>query len=144
MKKTRKRLASIFWAIPAAGLAIALLFESEMIVPGGMAGAADIEFILLSAMVLATLGAIPAALRLFTTRKVKAELTGQKETALRKWGTARLCMLGIPLIANTLMYYVFMKPAFGYLAIILLICLSFVYPAEDRCNSEVEKQNGDE
>lgn len=144
MKKTRKRLASVFWAIPAAGLAIALLFESEMIVPGGMAGAADIEFILQSAMVLATLGAIPAALRLFTTRKVKAELTGQKETALEKWGIARLCMLGIPFVANTLMYYVFMKPAFGYLAIILLICLIFVYPAEDRCDSEVRKQNGDE
>lgn len=138
MKNTRKRLASIFWAIPVAGLAIALLFESETVMPGWMAGAADAEYIALSLMVLVTLGAIPSALRLFKTANVGTELTARKEAALLKWGTVRLGMLGAPFVVDTILYYMFMKPAFSYLAIILLICLIFVYPSEDRCASEVE------
>lgn len=144
MKNTRKRLASIFWAIPVAGLAIALLFESEMVMPGWMAGAADAEYIALSLMVLVTLGAIPSALRLFKTAKVGTELTARKEAALLKWGTVRLGMLGVPFVVDTFLYYMFMRPAFGYLAIILLICLIFVYPSEDRCASEVENLTDDE
>lgn len=138
MKNTRKRLVSIFWTIPVAGLVIALLFESEMVMPGWMAGAADAEYIALSLMVLVTLAAIPSALRLFKTAKVGTELTARKEAALLKWGTVRLGMLGVPFVVDTILYYMFMKPAFGYLAIILLICLIFVYPSEDRCASEVE------
>lgn len=144
MKNTRKRLASIFWAIPVAGLAIALLFESETIMPGWMAGAADAKYIALSLMVLVTLGAIPSALRLFKTAKVGTELTARKEAALLKWGTVRLGMLGVPFVVDTFLYYMFMRPAFGYLAIILLICLIFVYPSEDRCASEVENLTDDE
>lgn len=144
MKNTRKRLASIFWAIPVAGLAIALLFESETIMPGWMAGAAAAEYIALSLMVLVTLGAIPSALRLFKTAKVGTELTARKEAALLKWGTVRLGMLGVPFVVDTFLYYMFMRPAFGYLAIILLICLIFVYPSEDRCASEVENLTDDE
>ena len=38
-------------------------------------------------------------------------------------------MITVPLLMNTLLYYIFMNTAFGYMALILLICLPFIYPA---------------
>ena len=39
---------------------------------------------------------------------------------------------------NTVLYYLFMNTTFGYMAIILAICLPFVYPSEARCEAETE------
>jgi hypothetical protein len=61
-----------------------------------------------------------------------------KAIALRKWGVLRLSMLEVPLLANTLFYYIYMNTTFGYMAIILLICLAFVYPSMNRCLADVE------
>lgn len=144
MKKTRKHLTSIFWSIPVSGAVLALLFESDSIVPGAMAGSVDAEYVSQSIMVLVTLAAIPGALRLFKTPKVMVDLKTCKELALQKWGTTRLCMIGVPFVLNVLMYYLFMRASFGYLAIILLICLIFVYPTKDRCAVELQNDTDKE
>lgn len=44
---------------------------------------------------------------------------------------ARVLLLGIPMFANTLLYYAFMSPRFGYMAIILLLCMLCIYPSID-------------
>ena len=43
-------------------------------------------------------------------------------------------------MANTLLYYLFVKAAFGYLAIILLLCLLLVVPTRKRCEGEAGRQ----
>ena len=52
----------------------------------------------------------------------------------------RLLMLCVPMIVNTVLYYVFMNVAFGYMGIILFLCLFFVMPTMDRCLSEIKEE----
>ena len=47
-------------------------------------------------------------------------------------------MLGVPLVANTDLYYMSMNTAYGYMAIILLIVMPFVYPSKTRCEEETK------
>ena len=41
---------------------------------------------------------------------------------------------------NTYLYYMYMNPTFGYLAIILLLTLPFVMPTESRCIAETTEE----
>ena len=55
-----------------------------------------------------------------------------------KWGTIRLLTLEVPMLVDTLLYYIYMNTTFGYLGIILALCLPFVYPSLSRCEDETE------
>ena len=48
----------------------------------------------------------------------------------------RLVLLGLPLLLNTFAYYAFMGVPFGYMAIILFLCLLFVAPTRNRYERE--------
>ena len=48
----------------------------------------------------------------------------------------RLVLLGLPLLLNTFAYYAFMGVPFGYMAIILFLCLLFVMPTRNRYERE--------
>ena len=88
-------------------------------------------------MTILTIGMIPLSLKLFKLQRTKMELTSGEGRALSKWGSVRMMMLCIPMAANTLLYYLFDKnAAFGYMAIICLVCLVFIYPSTGRCLSE--------
>ena len=80
-------------------------------------------------MELITIVFIPVALRLFKTKDVEKRLEEGNIKAFRKWGLVRILMITVPLVLNTLLYYSFMNTTFGYMALILLICLPFIYPA---------------
>ncbi|MBR6604574.1 MAG: hypothetical protein IKK92_01675, partial [Prevotella sp.] len=80
------------------------------------------------------------ALRLFKFKKIAADLSERKQAALVRWGTIRIEMLAMPLLANTLLYYLYMSTTFGYMAIILLICMVFIYPSKDKCYFETRDQ----
>ncbi len=88
-------------------------------------------------MELITLCVIPVALRL-----MKFESIAKK--ANESWhnyvmiASARILMMALPMLANTLLYYYYMIPAFGYLAIILVLAMVFVYPSKSRCKNETE------
>ena len=56
------------------------------------------------------------------------------------WGMLRLLVLEVPMVVNTYLYYMFMNPTFGYLAIILLLCLPFVMPTVGRCIDETTEE----
>lgn len=60
----------------------------------------------------------------------------KKEPAMLKWGMLRLLILEAPMVSNTYLYYIYMNTTFGYLAIILLLCLPFVFPTLNRCIAE--------
>lgn len=138
MKETRNQLMAAFvFAILFAFGAVAL-YETGIMESGLFVGQKNSEFILTALMELLTLGGVFFALRLFKFQKVHHDLITKKEHALFKWGLLRLALLMIPMVANTYLYYMYMNTTFGYMAIIQLLCLPFVFPSMSRCQSEVE------
>ena len=138
MKETKNQLMSVFVSGTVLPLMIVCIYETEVVVPGLLATDKQSEFLMTFLMELMTLGCAFLALRLFKFEKIHQELISGKAVALRKWGVVRLVMLLLPLWADTLLYYLYMNTTFGYLGIILVLCLPFVYPSESRCEAETE------
>ena len=110
-------------------MVIAALYELDILPSGMMAGRPQDEFLSTISMELITIVFIPVALRLFKTMNVEKRLEEGNIKVFRKWGLVRILMITLPLVLNTLLYYSFMNTTFGYMALILLICLPFIYPA---------------
>lgn len=141
MKKTQKLLLMLFAGIVIIALLIVLVFETGLWQSGGLAGGeAQSEFVIMTVMELLTLVSAYLGLRMFKFARIKSDLVNRKSPALKFWGAVRLFLLGTPLLLNTLLYYAYMKATFGYLALILALCLPFVYPSKDRCLSETEDE----
>ena len=138
MKETKNQLMSVFVSGTVLPLMIVCIYETEVVVPGLLATDKQSEFLLTFLMELMTLGCAFLALRLFKFEKIHQEMISDKAVALRKWGVIRLVMLLFPLWADTLLYYLYMNTTFGYLGIILVLCLPFVYPSKSRCEAETE------
>ena len=117
---------------------LVVLFETDVLPSGLMATEKQTEFLLTTLMELLTLASVYMSLRLFKFDKVHQELVTRKADGLRRWGLIRLAILLLPIPLNTVLYYLFMNTTFGYMAIILAICLPFVYPSEARCEAETE------
>lgn len=140
MKKVSRFLLSEMYAFVIIALIIVVIYESDLFAAGILADNNKVEFILTFIMELVTICVIPVSLRLFKFRFVIERLKAKPEKEIKHWGGIRLLMLCIPMVINTLLYYwTGFNVAFGYMAIILLLCLAFVYPSEDRCNSEIQK-----
>lgn len=130
---------TIFLTAIAVGLVIVVLFENDLL-PCGIMISDDksVEFVLATIMELLTICVIPVALKLFRFKRISKLLTSAE--ALSKWGTIRLLMLCVPMIVNTVFYYMFMNVAFGYMGIIIFLCLFFVVPTKERCRSEIKTE----
>lgn len=140
MKNVKNTLTVLLWTVLALALIVVVLFETDVLMFGYYAGSGEqAEFLLTTMMELLTLAVIPLSLKLFKFPRVHADLVSRKAEALRKWGLLRLLMLLVPLLVNTLLYYAYANVAFGYMAIILVIVLPFVYPSMERCQSETEE-----
>ncbi len=140
MKSISKYLTLIYILLAALTLAVIMVFETEMLESGLMAGENQSEFIFTFVMELVSLGAAFLGLRLFKFKAVHDDLIARQEPAMMKWGTIRLLILEVPMLADTLLYYMYMNTTFGYLAIILLLCLPFVFPSLNRCLSETSEE----
>lgn len=137
MKRTRKILLLEFWIPIAVCLIVIVLFENELLLPGVKGDNKVLDYYAAIVMELVTICLIPLALRLFKFKKVKKAMIGKSFDGLLRWGSLRLCMLVVPMMVNAVLYYTFMNVAFGYMGIIGLLCLVFVYPSKTRCQSEV-------
>ena len=142
MKKVSKQLMVFYTAQVALALVAIVLFELDVLPAGIKADDKQSEFALTSVMELITLGAAFLGLRLFKFKAIHNDndLVTRKEIAMWKWGMARLIILEAPMVINTLLYYIYMNPTFGYLAIILLLCLPFVFPSYNRCVSDTTEE----
>ena len=129
MNKTISLLRTVLIANVGVAVVIAALYELDILPSGMMAGRPQDEFLSTISMELITIVFIPVALRLFKTKDVEKRLDEGNIKAFRKWGLVRILMITVPLVLNTLLYYSFMNTTFGYMALILLICLPFIYPA---------------
>ncbi len=143
MEKTVKNLRMLFLCSIAVALIIVLLYETEILLPGALALNNRLCFVVATIMELLTIAIIPFALRLFKFRKVNGKLTESETTRwdnLLKYGSVRILLLAIPMIINVVCYYLFTLTAFAYMAIILFLCMFFVYPTVDKCIAETTKQ----
>ena len=129
MNKTISLLRTVLIANVGVAVVIAALYELDILPSGMMAGRPQDEFLSTISMELITIVFIPVALRLFKTKDVEKRLEEGNIKAFRKWGLVRILIITVPLVLNTLLYYSFMNTTFGYMALILLICLPFIYPA---------------
>ena len=92
-------------------------------------------------MELVTICAIPVALKMFSIKFIRRRLSAEGSTALLKWGMLRILLIGLPMLVNTISYYLFMSVAFAYMAVIGLLCFSFIYPSKDRCMDETKQSD---
>lgn len=136
---TQKYLQIIFAGCIGLPLFAVLLFETDLLPSGCLAGEAQIEFWGVLLCELLALGCIPVALRLIRPKSQK-NITDLSEldSYYRCRATWRLLLLGVPLLLNTLLYYFLMSPALGYLSLILAACLFFVIPTQARVEQETQ------
>ena len=140
MKQVSKQLMLVYTLLVAVALVIVLLYELDVLEAGVLADSKQTEFIAMTTMELTSLAAAFLGLRLFKFPKIHESLVTQKEPALLKWGMLRLLVLEVPMVSNTYLYYIYMNTTFGYLAIILLLCLPFVFPTLNRCIAETTEE----
>ena len=144
MKKISKLLMLIYVLLVAVALVIAALYEFGVLESGVLADSKQTEFVAMTVMELATLVAAFLGLRLFKFPKIHTQLVTLQEPAMLKWGILRLLVLETPMVCNTYLYYIYMNPTFGDLAIILLLCLPFVFPSLNRCIDETTEDEKSE
>ncbi len=138
MKRTMKVLRVELFASILASLLLVALFEADALPCGVLCGGGNAEFILACIMELLTICLVPLSLWLFKVGRIGRDLRSRRGAALLRWGTIRMMMLCLPMVSNTLLYYLFMNVAFGYMAIIGLISLAFIYPGRARCEAETK------
>lgn len=144
MEKTQKTLMTAFIVILVLVLLWVVLNETGILESGSGAVSDQAEFINTTIMEIATLGGAFLGLKMFKFKAIHAELVSQKAPALLKWGLLRLALIELPMLSNTIFYYMYMKPTFAYLAIILLLCLPFVWPSMGRCLAETEEDSSEQ
>lgn len=127
-------IKTTYWLAIIISLFVAVLFETDTLLPGAFADEVNVQFAVVTLTELLTVCVIPLAVRLFRFKKVRTVI---KEGGYRRWAMIRLLMLATLLNANTILYYIYMNVAFGYMAIIMLISMVFVYPSESRMKREM-------
>ena len=140
MKSISRKLTVIYMSLAAVALVVIVLYETDILAAGVMEERKQSEFILTALMELISLGAAFLGLRLFKFKAVHHDLVSREESAMWKWGVIRLLILEVPMVVDTLLYYWYMNTIFGYLAIMLLLCLPFVFPSLNRCLAETSKE----
>ncbi len=141
MQKTINKLRYTLIFCVVIAIAIVTLFETSILLPGYFESNTENEFVITTIMELLTIIAIPAALRLFRFKKVKQALEKEQEKALLRWGLVRIFMIALPMIVNTLLYYIFeLSTTFAYMALALFVTLMFVIPTIDNCQSETSDE----
>lgn len=140
MEKTQKILMAFFLGLLAVALLMVVLYETDVLEAGVLADSKQTEFIATTTMEITTLAGVFLALRLFKFRAIHQNLVSQKAPALLKWGLLRLVLLEGQMLCNTYLYYMYMAPTFGYMAIIQLLCLPFVWPSMERCMAETTEE----
>lgn len=137
-----------FYSIVVPAILLVLLFESNVFPTGLYADNKAADFLFITIMEILTICCIPLALRLIKDKTMKKYDVPRRMQIYRRKAMLRLLLLGCPLLVNTFLYYLFMNVAFGYMAIILFLCLLFIIPTKERQQREARiddvKTDGDE
>lgn len=136
----RKGLLRYFLTMVGVIFLVVVLFEVGVLDywKGGYTRWTEAEFIVLTVMEVLTVVSIPFSLKFLKFKKIKKQLDKALDRIekYKELALIRMEILILPMILNTLFYYLFMQTSFGYLAIIQLICLCFITPSKSRCERE--------
>ena len=139
MKDILKLLLLIYWLSAGICVLLVVVYENEILLPGWLAVDRQYDFLAATIMECLTICCIPVAFRLFKFAAVKRVITRNAESYVR-WASVRLALFVVPMMVNTWLYYQFMNVAFGYMAIIGMLCLLLVYPTRTRYLSETGQE----
>lgn len=141
LKQTQRALMAVY--IGMMSFAIIWVGLCELTTPnfiGLLQKETEILFICQIVFQIGTLALVPLALRLFKFRKIHDEIINDEtpnHAKLLVYGMLRMDMLHLPMIINLMLYYFFMVPGFGYMAIVLFLSSLFIVPTLKRCEAEV-------
>ena len=137
-----------FYSIVVTAILLVLVFENNVFSTGLYADNKPADFLFTTIMEILTICCIPLALRLIKDKTMKKYDVPRRMQIYRRKAMLRLLLLGCPLLVNTFLYYLFMNVAFGYMAMILFLCLLFIIPTKERQQREARiddvKTDGDE
>lgn len=136
MKETSRKLMIPYIGSIVLAAVMVVLYETQTILEGALAGDVQGEFLAVTVMELLTICSIPVALRLFKFRQVRGIIERKKAKGLYLMALVRMALICLPMLVNTLLYYQYMAPAFGYMAIVGFISMAFITPTVTRCESE--------
>ncbi|EKY03136.1 hypothetical protein HMPREF9151_00479 [Hoylesella saccharolytica F0055] len=125
-----------FYSIVVTAILLVLLFENNVFSTGLYADNKPADFLFTTILEVLTICCIPLALRLIKDKTMKKYDVPRRMQIYRRKAMLRLLLLGCPLLVNTFLYYLFMNVAFGYMAIILFLCLLFIIPTKERQQRE--------
>lgn len=141
VSQVQKQLSAHFLGWVGIALLLIVVGETDVFPTGFMAADKSADFVCATIMELITIGVIPLALWLFRWKRIRHDLSVERERALLRYGLIREYLLIVPLIVNGILYYCFMNVAFGYMGIILLLSMCFIYPSRSRCEQELDVDN---
>ena len=136
---TTKFLRLFFAANILTPILVAIIFESGFVELHSLLGSdALVTYCMQMVGIVLTIGIIPFALKMMKLSFVKRRIQLSEQEYLR-WSIIRIAILGVPLIYNTLAYYLLeFEPTCGYLALIVLVAFCFVWPSDGRMRQERE------
>lgn len=143
MKRTHNILMAVYWLmlLVAAGIYVCGEFLEVDMAWLSSDESRQAGIVVQMVMILLTLGLVPLALYLFKMKRIHASLLENPSEALLKWGVVRIIILGLLLLCNTLLYYIYgFEPAFGYLAVMVMLTMPFILPTMSRCKAETEEE----
>ena len=109
---------------------LAVIFETGLLEGGQLADNPQTAYVLEIIGIVLALVCIPLAMKLFHFEKV-SQAVNTDDLAFTRWSTYRLCLLGLPLLYNTLMYYLLgFDVTCGYLALMSVVPFIFIWPRE--------------
>lgn len=111
-KEVRDKI--IYFSTIAVGGIIALLFECGAVAKGALEAASTGDYYCRLILEVASLALIYIALK------------GLKLPPL-----LRIAMLGVPYIISVTAYYLFLQATYAYIALILVVCMVFVFPRKN-------------
>ena len=144
IQKIRNTLLYPALALIAIDVLIVILGETECVESLFPDFSEQTEFLLTCTMECVTLLFIPLALRLFKFDFVARQIAAAPEKGMVRWGLIRLAAILVPLTIDVVLYYCTMNTSYGYLAIIHLVALAFVFPTSRRCEAETENNHQSE
>lgn len=138
LTKIQRQLSIVFASYVLVSLVLVILGETDIISVGLLSEQTIVEYYTAIVMELLTICIIPISLKLFHFKFVARKLTSFKQ--MQPWAICRLTMLGLPMVVNTVLYYLFYNVAFGYMGIILFLSMLFIVPSRQRCIDECQSE----
>lgn len=141
IKQVQRILMTNFLFMLLVALLLVVLYETEILTANDIAANQTMMFGILVVMELTTILVIPMALKLFSLKAIAANCWRKRAMLCFFWGTTRINML-CPAYAHQYLYVLSDHVACIrlYMAIILVLCLFFVYPSIGRCIEETSEE----